>query len=53
MKFIWAVSILLLSSWQANASTGKIFLSAMLVEDVDFALTTDNNNVYVFGFSTL
>lgn len=41
MKLLWAVSALLLSCWQASASTGKNCVSAMLVEDVDFALTTN------------
>lgn len=41
MKLLWAVSALLLSCWRANASTGKNFMSAMLVENVDFALFTD------------
>lgn len=44
MKLLWAVSALLLGCWRANASTGKNFLSAMLVEDVDFALTTNIKN---------
>lgn len=40
MKLLWAVSALLLSCWRASASTGKNSVSAMLVEDVDFAPTT-------------
>ena len=40
MKLLWAVSALLLCCWRANASTGKKnSVSAMLVEDADFALT--------------
>lgn len=34
MKFFWAVCALLLGCWRANASTGKNFASAILVEDV-------------------
>ena len=47
---IWAVSALLLSCWRADASTGKNCVSAMLVEDVDFAPTT---NMLMFFFEVL
>lgn len=45
MKFLWAVSALLLCCSRADASTGKAFMSAMLAEDVDFALITKINHV--------
>lgn len=45
MKLLWAVCALLLSCWQASASTGKNCVSAILVEDVDFAPTTNIENV--------
>lgn len=41
MKLLWAVTALLLSCWRADASTGKNSVSAMLFEDVDFALTAN------------
>lgn len=41
MKLLWAAGVLLLSCWRASASTGNNFVSAMLVEDVDFALATN------------
>ncbi len=45
MKLLWAVSALLLSCWRTDASTGKKFVSAMLVKTVDFALVTNIKNI--------
>lgn len=41
MNLLWAVTALLLSCWRADAFTGKNSVSAMLFEDVDFALTAN------------
>lgn len=49
MNLLWAVSALLLGCWRANASAGKNFLSAMFVEDTDFALTTNIKNVNFYS----
>lgn len=48
MKFFWAVCALLLSCWRVNASTGKNFASAILVEAVrlDFALLTGSKRFH-------
>lgn len=55
MKLLLALIAVLLGSWRASASTGKNFVSAILVTGTDFVLTanTDNEILFCFEYSVL